>query len=210
MTGLQHEFAPRLRASLAASGLPELNRTAVAQFETFHLILHRWNQRINLTAIRGESEILNRHFVESIAVAHSLPAGIATLLDFGSGAGFPGLPIAICCPQIAVVLAESQIKKVAFLREVVRTIGLPVEVFSGRAETIARAFDSVVLRAVDRMCQAVTTAASLVSPAGWLILLTTQPLVDEMKAVAGTGFSWNEAVPLPSAETRVMILGKKG
>ncbi len=206
----QHEIAPRLVASIAASGLPELNRTAVAQFETFYSLLDRWNQRINLTAIREESEILSRHFVESIAVAHRLPAGIASLLDFGSGAGFPGLPIAICCPQIAVVLAESQVKKAAFLREVVRTIGLPVEIFTGRAEAIARTFDSVVLRAVDRMGQSVTAAASLVSPAGWLVLLTTQPVVDEMKAVAGPGFSWNQAVPLPSSEARVVILGKKG
>lgn len=210
MTDPQHEIAPRLNALLAASGLPTLSRAAAAQFETFHSILQRWNQRINLTAIRDESEVLSRHFVESIAVAHSLPAGIGNLLDFGSGAGFPGLPIAICCPQIAVVLAEAQVKKAAFLREVVRTIGLPVEIFTGRAETIARTFDSVVLRAVDRMGQAVSAAASLVSPSGWLVLLTTQPLIDEMKAVAGPGFSWNEAVPLPSAEARVVILGKKG
>ncbi len=209
MTGPQHEIAPSLNAALAASGLPPLSPAAAAQFQTFYSLLVRWSQRINLTAIRGESEILSRHFVESIAVAHSLPAGIATLLDFGSGAGFPGLPIAICCPQIAVVLAESQVKKAAFLREVVRTIGLPIEIFTGRAETIARTFDAVVLRAVERMSQAVAAAASLVSPAGWLVLLTTQPLIDEMKAVAGPGFSWNEAVPLPSAEARVVILGQK-
>lgn len=210
MIDSQQDSTKRLQAMLAAAGLPPLSFAATAQFQTYLAVLHRWNLKINLTAIRDESEILSRHFVESIAVAHCLPTGIANLLDFGSGAGFPGLPIAICCPQIAVVLAESQVKKTAFLREVVRTIGLPVEIFTGRAETIARTFDSVVLRAVDRMGQAVTAAASLVSPAGWLILLTTQPLVDEMKALAGPAFSWNEALPLPSAEARVAVLGHKG
>ena len=77
-----------------------------------------------LTAIRDEEGILTRHFVESIVCARALPAGIATLLDVGSGAGFPGIPIALCRSEIAVTLAESQGKKAAFLQEAVRVLGV--------------------------------------------------------------------------------------
>ena len=203
------EIAPLLEAMLAASGLPPLNPAAAAQFEAYFAILQRWNQKINLTAIRDQEEILRRHFVESIAAAHSLPAGIATLLDFGSGAGFPGLPIAICCPRIAVVLAESQARKAAFLREAVRTVGIPAEVYGGRAESIGRTFDCVILRAVDRMGLAVTAAASLVAPAGWLALLTTQPMAEGLIAMAGSGFSWTQPAQLPSADARVLIMAQK-
>jgi 16S rRNA (guanine527-N7)-methyltransferase len=209
MSETQPEFATRLNALLAAAGLPAPGPAAAARFEAYLAVLLRWNQRINLTAIRDESEILSRHFVESIAVAHSLPAGIATLLDFGSGAGFPGLPIAICRPQIAVVLAESKSKKAAFLREAVRAVGIPVEVFAGRAETLNRTFDCVVLRAVDRMERAVSEAASLVSAGGWLAALTSRGSVEGLKAVTGPGFSWNQPLPLPGAESRVLLFGKK-
>ncbi|MFZ0394488.1 MAG: 16S rRNA (guanine(527)-N(7))-methyltransferase RsmG [Terracidiphilus sp.] len=203
-------IAPRLNALLAEVGQKPLSLKAAEQCDAYHAVLMRWNARINLTGIRGQEQILRRHFVESIAAARALPAGIATLLDFGSGAGFPGLPIAICRPQIAVVLAESQLRKAAFLREAVRAIDIPVEVYSGRAETMVRTFDCVILRAVDRMGLAVTAAASLVSNPGWLALLTTQPLTEELKALAGSGFSWSQPAPLPSAEARVLIVGKKG
>lgn len=209
MTGSQPTIAASLNDMLQASGLPLLDPDAAARLEAFYSLLVRWNRRINLTAIRSEAGILSRHFVESIAVARCLPAGIASLLDFGSGAGFPGLPIAICCPQIAVLLAESQARKAAFLREAVRTVGIPVEVFSGRAETLARTFDCVVLRAVDRMGQAVAASASLVSANGWLALLTTLPMVEQSQALADPGFAWSKALPLPSAESRVVLLGKK-
>jgi len=88
-----------------------------SEFGAYAALLIRWNARMNLTAVRDEEGILRRHFAESIVCARILPPGITTLLDFGSGAGFPGLPIALCRREIAVTLAESQGKKVAFLRE---------------------------------------------------------------------------------------------
>src|SRR6202161_3787210 len=109
--------ADRLTKLLAAAGPSPLSDEQLQLFISYLSLITRWNTRINLTAIRDQEGILSRHFVESIACARALPADIATLLDFGSGAGLPGIPIAICCPAIAVTLAESQGKKAAFLRE---------------------------------------------------------------------------------------------
>ncbi len=116
--------ATRLNELLAEAGLERLELATADRFAVYLDLLLRWNRRINLTAIRDEEGILSRHFVECIAAAYALPEGVRTLLDFGSGAGFPGIPIALCRPEIEVTLAESQGKKAAFLREVVRELGL--------------------------------------------------------------------------------------
>ena len=135
----------------------ELDARAVEQFEAYLALLVKWNARMNLTAVRTPEEIVRRHFAESIFAAQQIPKQAKTLLDFGSGAGFPGIPIAICRPKIGVTLAESQGKKATFLREVVRTLGLKAEVWPGRVEEMAgeRVFDAVTLRAVDKMASGV-------------------------------------------------------
>ncbi len=122
------------------------------QLSVYLELLLRWNARTNLTAIRQPEEIVRRHFGESLFAARFL-GECGTLLDFGSGAGFPGLPIQLFRPDIAVTLAESQNKKATFLREVIRTLGLATEVWSGRVEAMppVRLFDVVTLRAVDNM-----------------------------------------------------------
>jgi 16S rRNA (guanine527-N7)-methyltransferase len=165
---------------------------------------------LNLTAIRDEDGILSRHFVESITCARALPAGIKTLLDFGSGTGFPGIPIALCRPEIAVTLAESQGKKAAFLQEAVRVLGISATVHSGRAELLAAQFDCVVLRAVDRMELAVQAAAQLVAPGGWLALMTTGRELASLQAAAGTTLSWELAAPQPGSEDRLIAFARRG
>ena len=143
-------------------------------------LLLRWNARTNLTAIREPEEIVRRHFGESLFagrhLALLLPAE-ATLLDFGSGAGFPGLPIQLLLPKLRVTLAESQGKKASFLREAVRTLGLVTEVWADRVEALppSRLFTAVTLRAVDRMEQALAAARQRIAPGGWLVTLSAEP-----------------------------------
>jgi len=204
----QGEVARRLNELLAEAGQPELSSWTAAQFEAYFHLLERWNSRMNLTALRESEKILSRHFVESIACARSLPAGIRTLLDFGSGAGFPGLPIALCRPEVQVTLAESQGKKAAFLREAVRTLGVAVEVYGGRAEALGRRFDCVTLRAVDRMVEAVRAGAGLVERGGWLAIMTTGAESAGVRAAAGAGFVWEAGVALAGGESRVLLLGR--
>lgn len=201
--------AERLNALLAKDCLDPLDPELGQRFEDYLGLLMRWNARINLTAIRDEEGILTRHFIESIACARALPRGIRTLLDFGSGAGFPGVPIALCRPEIAVTLAESQGKKAAFLQEAVRVLDLRAEVFAGRAESLAGSFDCVTLRAVDRMEQAVGAGSQLVRSGGWLALMTTSAELTSLQTVAGVGFSWQAEVLLPSSADRVLAIGEE-
>jgi 16S rRNA (guanine527-N7)-methyltransferase len=200
----------RLNALLVQAGFDPLDPTPARSFEAYLSLILRWNARINLTAIRDEEGILSRHFVESIACARALPPGISTLLDFGSGAGFPGIPIALCRPEIAVTLAESKGKKAAFLQEAIRTLGITAQVHSGRAETLGMQFDCVTLRAVERMPQAVEAASRLVAPGGWLALMTTSKELDALKVAAGAEFAWPTLLPQPSGDDRLLALGVRG
>jgi 16S rRNA (guanine527-N7)-methyltransferase len=201
--------AERLNALLASACLDPLDPALGERFEDYLGLLMRWNARINLTAIRDEEGILTRHFVESIACARALPAGIGTLLDFGSGAGFPGVPIALCRPEIAVTLAESQGKKAAFLQEAVRVLGLATKVYAGRAELLKARFDCVVLRAVDRMPQAVRAASKLASPEGRVLVMATKGELEQFEGLCGQEFSRFEAYPLAGSATGVLAIAHR-
>lgn len=198
---------------LALAGLTSLQIEQNKQLTCYLSLLLRWNARTNLTAVRDPDAILQRHFVESIACAQALPAGIATLLDYGSGAGFPGIPIAVCRHEIAVTLAESQNKKAAFLQEAIRVTGPTARVHSGRAETLAAKFDCVTLRAVDHMDQAVQSAARLVAPNGWLAPLTTRAELTTLKSsigsIPGPHFSWSEPIALAGSDQRILALAHR-
>jgi 16S rRNA (guanine527-N7)-methyltransferase len=198
----------RLNALLVAARVDPLDAEQAGRFEEYLSLLVRWNARINLTAVRDEDGILARHFVESIACARALPEEIANLLDFGSGGGFPGIPIALCRPEIEVTLAEAQGKKAAFLQEVVRVLSVSANVHAGRAELLKMQYECITLRAVDRMDEAVETAARLVASGGWLALMTTQRDLDRLQLRAGRGFSWQSPIPLPGGDERLLALGR--
>lgn len=199
----------RLNEILSSGGETTLEPGLAGRFGAYAALLMRWNARMNLTAVRDEDGILRRHFVESIACARLLPQGIASLLDFGSGAGFPGIPIALCREEIAVTLAESQGKKEAFLREAGRVLDLKVRVHGGRAELMGEHFGCVALRAVDRMGEAVRVASGLVAPGGWLALLTTVSDEAAIRNWVEGPVEWNPAVALPGASERILLLARR-
>ena len=198
-----------LNPVLIEAGLEPLDRQTADKFEVYVSLILRWNARLNLTSVRTEDAIISKHLAESIACAMALPSGVALLLDFGSGAGFPGIPIALCRPEIAVTLAESQGKKAAFLQEAVRVLGIPVLVHGGRAEALPTTFDCIVLRAVDRMPKAVEAAVKLITSAGWLALMTTDEDLPSLRAAAGGEFSWNVPRRLPFASHRIVAFGTR-
>src|ERR1700719_2808829 len=94
----------------------------VAQIQRYMTILLKWNEAVNLTAIRDPLEILHRHFCESMFAASVVKLGKCRLADIGTGAGFPGLALKILLPETQIVLVESNFKKATFLAEVVRAL----------------------------------------------------------------------------------------
>ena len=197
-----------LNHQLEAADLRPINSETIGKFGEYLALILKWNARTNLTAIRDPKEIISRHFVESITCAQAVPAGIATLLDFGSGAGLPGIPIALCRPEIRVTLAESQSKKAAFLQEAARSLKLAAGVFAGRAENLNEQFDCVTLRAVDRMEKAIPAASKLVRAGGLLAVFTTHA---DLGILGDMGNSWQQSqlVPIVGSEQRLLVLFSK-
>lgn len=202
-------MSSRLNDRLNELGLEPLDCKTSERFGAYLSLFVRWNERVNLSSFQDEDEIINRHLVESIYVARRLPPGVASLLDYGSGGGLPGIPIALCRPEIAVTLAESQGRRAAFLQEAVRVLNLSARVWGKRAETLRQAFDCVILRAVDRMPEAVANASRLIGANGWLALMTTDADADQLKTKAGADFRWEPPLRLPASESRLLALGRK-
>jgi len=149
----------RLTRGLSQLGL-ELSPTQIEQFELYYQELLQWNTRINLTAITDYEEVQTKHFFDSITVILALTKEDMnkpdlSIIDIGTGAGFPGLPLKIVLGKSRLVLLDSVAKKAAFLRHISQKLELAnVEVVSGRAEEIAhlpsyrQQFDLAVSRAV--------------------------------------------------------------
>jgi len=195
-------------AAIAKAGLETLPSLAIEQLTKYLHLLLRWNSRINLTAIREPHEIVRRHLVECVQCAQLLPP-VSTLLDFGSGAGLPGIPIAIVRPETRVTLGESQGKKTAFLGEVVRALSLNAQVYSERVENMPtdRLFDAVTLRAVDRMADACRAASLRVGPNGWLVVFATsatEPSIAQLPEIA-----WKNRVLIPTLKDGFLLFGQR-
>ena len=204
---------PRVSRRLTIAELAgqfQLSAEQAQRFESYLDLLVRWNARINLTAVRAPEEIVQRHFAECIFAARQIPREVKTLLDFGSGAGLPGIPIAICRPEIRVTLAESQGKKAAFLREVVRTLGLQAEVWDRRVEQMPpeRTFDAVTLRAVDKMAEACRTALARIAAGGFLLAFATRATEPELRRIGG--IAWQEGLPIPGSEQGLLLSAVRG
>jgi len=177
-------------------------------------LLLRWNARMNLTAVRDPEQMVQRHFGESLFTAKALYPSASekgVLVDIGSGAGFPGIPIKLWAPNVALTLIESKQKKVTFLRETLRTLELnDAQVFAGRAEDfVAPAAPlTVTLRAVEQFAEVLPTAARLVGQSSRTALLIGEVQVDAARQIL-PDFRWREAVPIPLSERRVVLLGER-
>jgi 16S rRNA (guanine527-N7)-methyltransferase len=130
-----------------------LDQEAVNLFDRYLKELLKWNQKINLTAIRTEKGIILKHFLDSLSVYPHLPSP-SFLLDIGSGAGFPGIPLKIVQPSLEITLIDSVLKKVDFQRHVIRILGLKrIEAIHGRVQKkeipkrMEERFDAVISRA---------------------------------------------------------------
>ncbi len=188
--------------------LDEMRLLAISKYID---LLLKWNARMNLTAIRGPNEIVQRHFGESFFVANYVLAHkpVETAIDLGSGAGFPGVPFAILEPEVQVTLIESQQKKATFLRELVHSLALKnVKIFSDRAQSYAGTADLVMLRAVEKFEDILPIAVSLTSGGGRIALMIGSGQVDRARELVPE-VDWSEQVHIPGSHTRDLLLGIK-
>ena len=197
-------FADLLRQRLA--GIVELSSGQVETLESHYQLLMRWNRTLNLTSIKTVDEVLERHYCESLFLGAQLPqsshAGVSQLriADIGSGAGFPGFPVAVLRPDWSVTLIESHQRKAVFLREASRK--LPnVRVLAKRAEDVKEQFNWAISRAVGYQDLA-------------LFLKDLGPNVDLLTGAETPpdeiGFVWDPPIPLPWGRQRFLRTGRRG
>lgn len=187
-----------------------LSDAQLEQFLTYRTELLDWNTRMNLTAITEPEEVLIRHFLDSLSLLHVYDEPHTCLLDIGSGAGFPGLPLKIMRPNWQVVLVEATGKKVTFLRHIIETLQLQdIVALQGRAEVLAHepnyraAFDVVTARAVASLPTLLEYAAPFCRVGGQIILPKKGALEEELAQgkragqQLGATFKADLAVTLP-------------
>jgi 16S rRNA (guanine527-N7)-methyltransferase len=173
--------------------------------------LLRWNEKLNLTAIREPLEILYRHFCESMFAAGAIPVDKGRLADIGSGPGFPGIPLKIIRPELELCLVESNIKKGTFLAEVVRELRLAntrvqISRYEELGEEIAP-LDYVCSRAVGEFVPFLEWAGSeRVSAAQVVLWIGGRDLEDVRKI---KNWEWREPILIPKSLQRFLLVGKK-
>ncbi|MBI2815696.1 MAG: 16S rRNA (guanine(527)-N(7))-methyltransferase RsmG [Acidobacteria bacterium] len=180
----------------------------------FSLLL-KWNAQVNLTSLKDPREIAYRHFGESLFLTRVLQPSPtdSSLIDVGSGGGFPGLPLKVAWPWLRVVLLEPNHKKAAFLKEVIRTCSLKnAEVRAERVEAVCTgnlqgSASLVVLRAVALGEDVLDQLRRLLAPGGRVALFLGTD--DSGRVETHAGFEWTTPVPILHSHHRVILVGRR-
>jgi len=166
-----------------------LGNNEISLFLKYLTELKEWNKKINLTAITDDRDIIIKHFLDSLTLVPFL-TNQKTLLDIGSGAGFPGIPLKIVLPELKATLMDSVNKKVIFMKHIIRTIGLKnIEAIQARAENkeVMKKFDSsfdiVTSRAFSELGKFLDIAAPYAKKEGMLLAVKGPRGIDELKGL---------------------------
>ena len=181
-------FEEILAARAAEAGIP-LTAEQIGQFSVYHEMLLDWNTRMNLTALTAPEDVAVKHIIDSLtAYDAALFDGARTLIDVGTGAGLPGIPLAVYAPHLTVTLLDALNKRVRFLTEATVAMGLPnVRYIHARAEEAARtaehraAYDIAVSRAVARLPVLLEYTLPFVRVGGTLLALKGRAYAEEQK-----------------------------
>ena len=160
------------------------------QFATHALILNEWNQKINLTTIDSPMDMAVKHFLDSIIPSRYIEPG-SRLLDIGSGAGFPGIPLKVMMPSLNVTLVDATRKKVSFLKHVIRLLHLSdIAVIHSRIETLQQEregeFDVIVCRAFSSLASFAEKSLPLLAPDGLLMAFKGRNFETDLSQVSTT------------------------
>jgi 16S rRNA (guanine527-N7)-methyltransferase len=206
---------PPLSEETIQRALREFGLTASEQqvfsIQRYMAILLKWNEKINLTAIRDPLEILYRHFCESMFAAVAVPLESGRLADVGSGGGFPGLPLKILRTSLDVILVESNAKKATFLAETIRELELEgARVIVSRYEELSEEvtpLDVVCSRALGEFAPFLAWAASERIVAKRVVLWIGGGDLDEVRKQRG--WEWSEPVPILHSLRRFILTGTR-
>lgn len=212
-------FEEILAARAAEAGIP-LTAEQIGQFSVYHEMLLDWNTRMNLTALTAPEDVAVKHIIDSLMAYDAARFdGARTLIDVGTGAGLPGIPLAVYAPHLTVTLLDSLNKRVRFLTEVTAAMGLQnVRCIHARAEEAARtaehraAYDIAVSRAVARLPVLLEYTLPFVRVGGTLLALKGRAYAEEQKEarraaeVLGGGLITARPVRLPGLDDVRVIL----
>jgi 16S rRNA (guanine527-N7)-methyltransferase len=185
------------------------NEAQISAIRDYVSLLLQWNKRMSLTTVVDPLEILRFHFGESLYATVCVPILNGRLADVGSGAGFPGFPLAIALPDLSVTAIESNAKKAAFLREVIQTLKLEtVEVVRGRMENIPAGpipYDFVAARALGDYPILLKWARRMLASTGKVVLWLS---ADDVSAIAADSeWHWVDPAHIPGTKRRVILVG---
>lgn len=209
-----------LRAGLAALHL-SLSDAQVGQLLDYQNLIGKWNKVYNLTAVRDPAEMLTHHLLDSLAAVAPLQKHVqsrglaaASLLDVGSGAGLPGVVLAICCPNLAVTCVDTVGKKAAFIKQAALALGLGnLTGLHARVETITQPFDVICSRAFASLVDFTSWSQAALAPGGvWMALKGKHPAEELALLPPGVAVFHVEplAVPGLDAERCIIWLKKTG
>jgi 16S rRNA (guanine527-N7)-methyltransferase len=192
MTVGSDQWKRRLKQGAAHFEL-ELDDRCLQNFTRFAKELLRWNQKINLTSIIKPSEIVEKHFIDALAVHPYLSQG-ATILDMGAGPGFPGIPLKLIRPMLQMTLIDASVKKVSFLKHVIRILKLTdIQAHHMRAEDFPlkksedELFNVVICRAFSTLDKFLDLALPLLAQGGTALAMKGKFPYGEMKVIGGNG-----------------------
>lgn len=202
------DLSPADIASLLAPYYRVADRGLSERIRAYVGLLLEWNRKISLTAVRDPVEIVRFHFGESLFAASALDIFDGRLADVGSGAGFPGIPLAMAIPGLQATLIEANAKKAAFLSEIVRRLELSnVWVLRGRMEDTTQigTLDYVCARAVGKHASLMRWSSGRLAHKGKLLLFLGE--VDAQQVRQTGGWNWDSPIRIPESSRRFLLCG---